>query len=254
MVDCSAQPHNFWYFVGLIATDGCLSTHGWVINLTSKDRGYLEDVRSTLQIPNRIGHKRSGAGRISYLLQMRNKHLYKTLSELGLTPRKSLTLGGLDVPAAYFADSLRGVIDGDGNIHTWVHPGNGIRQWALRIYSASPAFIRWLESSIETRFAVRGRLHMETRGARHPLHVLKFGKLPAQVILEACYYPECLAMPRKMTRAIQCVQTPNGVRGYGDVVAGVAKPEDARRLKRRGRKRPWGCESLPRHQHPPERL
>ena len=138
---------------------------------------------------------------------------------------------------AYFGDFLRGMIDGDGSIYTWIHSSNGRRQWALKISSASPLFAGWLKSAIEDFFAVRGSLYVG-KGKLHPIHVIKFGKLPAKVILQACYYPGCLAMSRKLERAQQCMNTPNGVRKYGNVVAGVVELEDTRDLKSRGRQRP----------------
>lgn len=224
MVDISStHPQHFWYFVGLIAADGCLSTDRSNINLTSKDREHLGLVKRTLQIPNRIGRKLSGAGRISYAIQMRNRDLYRFLLEVGLTPRKSLTLGSLRIPMSYFPEFLRGVIDGDGCIRTWIHSHNGKRQWALQITSASPAFSWWLKSMIEEVFCVRGRLHVREQAQRHPVYIVKFGKLAAQVILRACYHPGCLAMTRKLALAQRCVQTPNRVRYYGNVLAGVAE-------------------------------
>jgi len=227
---------HLWYFVGLITSDGCLCRDGSHINLTSKDHSFLEVLRNTLRITNRIGTKIGGSGSVSFQIQMGNKTLHRFLQQVGLTPAKSLTLGVLNIPIQRFPDFLRGMIDGDGCILTWIHSSNGRRQWALHISSASPVFASWLKLSIETFFGVRGRMHVrEGRGSRHPLYIVKFGKLPAQVILRACYYAGCVAMPRKFSRALQCIATPNGMRKYGDVVAGVAKLVSAGALKAPGR-------------------
>ncbi len=94
--------------------------------------------------------------------------LHQVKQALGLTCR----VGRMD----YFPDFLRGVIDGDGYIRTW--------------------------------------------------------------ILRACYYAGCAAMPRKFESAWKCVTTPNGVRKYGNVIAGVVELADTQRLNRCGRKRP----------------
>lgn len=117
-------------------------------------------------------------------MYIRPEHLWyfvRFLLGVGLTPHKSLTLGGLDIPISRFPDFLRSMIDGDGCIHTWIHPGNGRRQWASRISSASPVFASWLRLSIEAYFGVRGRIHVtKGKGNRHPIYMIKFGKLPAR--------------------------------------------------------------------------
>ena len=41
--------HHFWYLVGAIATDGCLSSSGRQVILTSKDRDYLATIREARQ-------------------------------------------------------------------------------------------------------------------------------------------------------------------------------------------------------------
>lgn len=239
MVDLlHSRPTAFWYFVGLITSDGCLSRDGSHISLTSKDREFLEKLKTTLGIPNNIGRKIGGTGSLSFQIQMGSKALYSLLLDIGLKPNKSLTLGALKIPMPYCPDFLRGMIDGDGCIRTWIHSSNRRRQWALPLYSSSPIFALWLKSLIEGNFAVRGRLHVYEAPKRHPRHIIKFGKLSAKVILRACYYPECLAMPRKWELARRCIQTPNGVTKYGNVVAGVVEPADTRDLKSRGRKRP----------------
>ncbi len=114
-----------------------------------------------------------------FRLQIYSASLYGFLLNVGLTPAKSLTLGPLNIRMDHFPDFLRGVIDGDGNIHTWIHSNNGIRQWALRITSASPVFTTWLKALIEDYFAVCGSVRVE-KGKLYPFHTIKFGKLTAK--------------------------------------------------------------------------
>lgn len=234
----NTRPEHLWYFVGLIASDGCLIKDGRHIVLTAKDPFFLDQIRQSLALTCGVSRQIGGAGRMYCRLQIYSKNLYAFLLNVGLTPAKSLTLGALRIPAPHFRDFLRGVIDGDGCIRTWIHPSNGLRQWAVKITSASPVFASWLKSSIEGHFQARGRLHVAKRTGKNPIYDIKLGKLAAQVVLMACYYPGCLAMNRKFESAQQCINTPNGVRKYGNVVAGVAKPAHARGLNPRGRKRP----------------
>lgn len=178
MVDPTrTPPEHFWYFVGLITSDGCLYQDGRHINLVSKDLKYLEALKRTLQILNKIGSKVGGTGSLAFQIQMCNKRPYNHLLEVGLKPKKSLILGPLNV-------AIRGIREASPN------PRYEVRETSSEGY-ASGVLLSW-----------------------------------------------CLAMARKLERVLQCINTPNGVRKYGNVVAGVAKPENARRLNRRGRKRP----------------
>ena len=111
---------DLWYFVGLIATDGNLSSDGRHINVTAKDPFFLEDVKKALGLQNRVTPKPNGKGVISYQIQFSNIIFYNFLLSIGLTPRKSLTPGELQVPEIWFSDFLRGVVDGDGCIGNWL--------------------------------------------------------------------------------------------------------------------------------------
>lgn len=223
MFDLSnARPAHLWYFAGLITSDGCLLRDRRHITLTSKDYVLLHQLKQTLGLSCGVGRQIGFRGRVYFRLQIYSTSLYRHLLNVGLTPSKSVSLGALNLSMPHFHDFLRGLIDGDGNIHTWIHSGNGIRQWALRISSAAPVFAYWLKSLIEEFFAVRGSIHVE-EGKQHPIYTIKFGKLSAKVILRACYYDGCLTIPRKFASAKWCIETPHGVKKYGDVVAGVAK-------------------------------
>ena len=200
------EEKDLWYLVGLIATDGCLSGDGRHIDITAKDFDFLDAVRGSLNVTNKIGFKVSGGGHINRRIYITNKNLYEFLLEVGLTPRKSLTLGHLNIPEHGFVDFLRGVIDGDGGIRGWIHPSNGGEQWVLRIYSAAPVFTEWIKNAIETWFNVKGRVHLN----KVKVFTVKFGKLAAQRILKECYYDGCLALARKSTLAASCVASAPG--------------------------------------------
>lgn len=118
-----------------------------------------------------------------------------------------MTIPALAVPDHGFADFLRGVIDGDGNIRRWQHPTNSREQWAVRIYGASEPFIRWLQVTMERLWSVKGFVHQrEPEDERHhTLYTLKYGKLAARVILANCYVPGSLALERKRVLAVACI-------------------------------------------------
>lgn len=213
-------PADLWYVVGLIATDGCISGDGRQVDITSADRPHLEVVRRILGVDNTIGEKKNGSptSKTYYHIQIRSRSLLQFLTAVGVTPRKSFTIGPLDVPDETFPDFLRGVIDGDGSIRTWVHPGNGVRQWALKISTASPRFAVWLQSRIDGCFRVRGALHRKATGRIHPIYEVKYGKLAMKIILRACYYPDSPALERKRAMALECIRTVNKHKWYRDVI------------------------------------
>ncbi len=214
-------PADLWYVVGLIATDGCISGDGRHVDITSAERPYLEMVRRILGVENAIGRKYNGSqtSKTYYHIQIGSRSLVQFLAAVGVTPRKSLTIGPLDVPDETFPDFLRGVIDGDGSIRTWVHPQNGIRQWSLKISTASLAFAIWLRLRIEEQFQVKGAIHRkQNSGRRQPLYDVKYGKLAMKIILAACYYAGAAALDRKRDLALECLRSVNKHRWYRDVI------------------------------------
>lgn len=223
MVDLSSvKPQNLYYIIGFIATDGSLSKDARHISLVSKDRDLLVAIRDALNLGNRIGLKSRGEnkkGKIYSVLQIGDKKFYNFLLSIGLTPRKSLTLKAVKIPSKYFADFLRGVIDGDGNINTWIHASNGNRQWAVRIFSAAPEFTRWLKGEIENEFGVRGKMYEDKRVDRkNSLFSLKFGKIAAKAVLKRCYYRNCLTLQRKYVKSRWCLSDKNRLSKYGNVI------------------------------------
>ena len=201
----------FWYFVGLVATDGCLYQDGRHVEITAKEKAYLYTLRKTLNLRSNVYEKKNGRGQIAHHIQICSTLLYAKLIELGLTPKKSLTIGPLHVPDHGFADFLRGVIDGDGNIRRWRHPTNAREQWVLRVYSSSKPFVQWLQEVIERLWNTTGILHLKKNPAPYqPGYTLKYGKLAAKTILRQCYYPGALALERKRKLAAECVAAPVG--------------------------------------------
>lgn len=193
---------DLWYIIGYIATDGNLSKDGRHIDITSKDRAHLYKIRKALGLKLKIGRKARGGESLKKYstLQIGNVKFYHFLLTLGLSPRKSLTLSAIKVNRRFVNDFLRGVIDGDGNISTWIHKTNLCRQWRLRIYSASPEFILWLNKTIEEEFGFVGVIHYPTSG-KGKVCRLHFGKTKASLILKYIYYKDCLSLDRKRDAA-----------------------------------------------------
>jgi hypothetical protein len=99
-----------------------------------------------------------------YRVQVSHAKLYRWLLTVGLTPRKSLTLGRIDVPDRYFFDLARGLIDGDGSIVTLVHFPTRNRYPTYRyerlwtyFLSASRAHVEWVQETLAVH-GIDGRI------------------------------------------------------------------------------------------------
>jgi len=150
--------HNFAYGVGLIATDGCLSSDKRHIEFCSKDLEQIINFKKSFCIKNKITRKGRGGfkGKPYYRVQFGDVRLYDFLIKIGLTPKKSHSIDSLDIPRRLFADFLRGVIDGDGSIGYFMHPESKQKQFRTRITSASKNFLKWLNNRTTAILNVRG--------------------------------------------------------------------------------------------------
>lgn len=187
------------YCVGLIATDGCLYSDGRHIDFTSKDYELVEHVRQRFGPQNRICTKGRGGGPQRYFrIQLGNVQLYQWFCSLGLSPRKSLTLGALDVPDTVFADFLRGCLDGDGNLSVYwdsIFPNS--RRCYVRFYSASRPHLDWLQATVARLFILKG---YQTRPTPRVLR-LNYAKRASLKLLRHLYYSDeipCLQRKRKI--------------------------------------------------------
>lgn len=202
------NPAHLWYVIGYIVADGNLSVDGRHINITSKDRGHLYFIRNSLGLQVKIGKKgrKQDSQKVYSYFCISSVTFYRYLLYIGLIPQKSLSLGQIKINENFFTDFLRGIIDGDGNISYWTHKTNATTQWCLRIFSGSFSFIDWLNRSITDHFGIQGRIIR--KNSLHTLYTLKYGKKSAGHILKELYYPNCLALKRKMILAHLCLQSP----------------------------------------------
>ena len=136
---------NLAYAVGLITTDGSLSKDGLLVDLTSKDREQLDNFSECLGFKFKIGKKWNVDGREHLRIQFKNRLFYDFLLSIGLTPKKSLTIGKLLIPSKYFFDFLRGCFDGDGCFYSYYDPRwKSSHMFYLTFSSASQNHTSWL--------------------------------------------------------------------------------------------------------------
>jgi hypothetical protein len=196
------------YVVGLIVTDGCLSSDLRNIAFTSKDIEQIGNLIRILKLKNKIGFTRNKKSE-AYRINISNVQFYDWLLKIGLTSNKSLTLGKIKIPDKYFVDFLRGHLDGDGSINTYIDKYNAKKNPEYiyeRIFvtfiSASKNHILWLHNKIMKIVGVKGAIHVSKvkNDFQNPMYIIKFGKKESLKLLGKIYYSEsllCLSRKRR---------------------------------------------------------
>lgn len=195
---------EFAYVIGLIAADGNLSPDGRHITFTSKDLELAVLFKQYLKHEGKIGKKsRGGDGEKKYfVVQLGDVVFYKFLLSIGLTPKKSKTINKLKIPQKYFYDFLRGCIDGDGSIGSFIHPESRLPQFKVRIVSASKLFLEWVRS-MTIKDGIKGFFTIA-----NGVYVLVFAKGDSTKLLNLVYYvgfPSSLE--RKYLQAVKLLQS-----------------------------------------------
>lgn len=192
---------DFAYAVGLITTDGSLSIDGRHINLTSKDIDQIQTFIRILDLKNKIGIKYSSQSKEKeyYQVQFGNVKLYRFLVSIGLTPNKTKTIGHLEIPDKYFADFLRGHLDGDGCTYSYNDP-----RWKksfmfyTNFVSASRTHLMWIEETIKRLYGISGRIT-----PHGTIYHLRYAKKSSCVIIKAMYYKNTLpCLKRKRSKIV----------------------------------------------------
>ena len=211
--------------VGLIATDGNLSGDGRHLSVVSKDRDVLETLRVCLNIRAAITSHPGGHGHSALRVQWGDRHFYDWLLSIGLTPAKSLTLRPLAVPDTVFPDFLRGCIDGDGSITTYVDRYNTFKKPTyvytrlfVSLVSASPRFLEWIRATVQRLAGLAGHLTVKRSTLHSDLWCLRYAKRESLALLRWIYREPnapCLGRKRKIAAEFLVPRTPSPRRGPG---------------------------------------
>ena len=196
------------YVVGLLATDGCLSSDRRHIILTSRDRQLVQTYLECLGRPIRYTLGRTRRGKLAYYAQSSDVAFYDWLKSIGLTPRKSLTLGPIEVPDAYLLPLVRGLLDGDGSIVNFRHrptptkyPNYVYERLWVFFLSASRSHIDWLRDRLKEAVGLNGYVERIVRKKRRDLFRLKYGKRESIILLRLLYADSsapCLERKRRI--------------------------------------------------------
>jgi len=196
------------YAIGLLATDGCLSPAGHLVDLTSKDKEQLENFSKCLRADFTIGTKAAKIEkRISFRVQFKNVMFYQFLETIGLTPRKSKTIGRLNIPPMFLWDFLRGVYDGDGCSYSyWDTRWRSSFMFYTSFVSASHDFVKWLQDEIQAQAGVLGRI--EAPKSARAVFQLRYAKKGSLVVLRRMYHrKEVVCLSRKRLKVEKFLAT-----------------------------------------------
>ena len=105
----------YWYFIGLIASDGYISDERVEIALNKKDAYMVEKIRDLI-CPTKPIYKKEKTNSVKFIIH--NKIIAKELKLLLSmnSNNKHSELKFPNVPKKYMKDFIRGYIDGDGSI------------------------------------------------------------------------------------------------------------------------------------------
>lgn len=189
----------FWtprlaYAIGLIATDGCI-TRGRMLGFPSADRELVAHLLTCLGKENKISKARTESGGVVYRTQIGDASFCRWLVTIGITERKSLTIGALVVPDEHLFTLARGLLDGDGSIiNERARADVGRRDdyyWEYlqtKFVSASRPHLDWLKAKLDAALGVNGLIITRTpRERRHACYTLRYSKRDSHQLLPALY-------------------------------------------------------------------
>lgn len=181
--------NNFAYGIGLMTADGNLSSDGRHLVFVTTDKELAVYVKEIFEVRANIIHKYAQKEKklgLHYRLQWGDVTLYNFLVRIGLTPNKSLTIGELLIPDAFFIDFLRGSFDGDGCFYSYFDPRwKSSFMFYTTFSSGSPHHIDWLQRSIFCFIGIRGHLTKGKKG--NGIHQLKYAKKESLILLSHLY-------------------------------------------------------------------
>lgn len=193
---------NIAYAVGLITTDGNLSSSKRHIEFTSKDIQLIKTFKKCLDIKNKIGFKIGSFSDKKYpRVQFGDIVFYNWLLKIGLTPHKSKTLGELKIPNKYFFDFLRGHFDGDGCCYSyWDKRWRSSFMFYITFVSASKKHINWLKRKIKILADVNGYLG---KAGKDKIYQLRYAKRELKILISKMYYKKELPRLNRKFKKLQ---------------------------------------------------
>ena len=201
---------EFAYAIGLLVTDGCLSSNGRHILFVSKDLQQIRNFMNCLSLEDiKIGKAVSGyLGKRAYRVQFGDILFYRFLESIGLSSAKSKTIGVVEIPDEYFFDYLRGCFDGDGCFYSYWDPRwRSSHMFYIEFISASKRHMDWLQKELSEKIGLKGHITKDGKGSTYQL---KYAKREALAIISKMYYTHgvvCLSRKKIKIEKALAVET-----------------------------------------------
>jgi len=155
------------YVLGFFAADGSMIRNNrgaCFIEFKITDRSILLKIKQALGSNHKISRKTysNDKWKTTYRLQIGSKEIFKDLTELGFSQKKSKKMKLPFVPIEFWGHFVRGYFDGDGNVHfkQYYAKDRGKKRWSFStcFTSGSKIFLRDLHKSLSP-FVKGGFLH-----------------------------------------------------------------------------------------------
>lgn len=133
------------YIIGFIAADGNIYTKRSRLTITQhgNDRYLLEQIKSELKSERPIFERENGI----HDIVITSREIVQDLLKIGLTDKKSLTLGRLNIPEEYMSHFVRGYFDGDG-CACYFHEKQNMEKPKLSIsILGTEVFLKWIREA-----------------------------------------------------------------------------------------------------------
>lgn len=174
------------YILGWIYSDGNIAKNRPRLKIACCDEGILFSIREMLGSNHPIySYLPKNRTRTQYTLVIDSHKIYNKLLNIGLVPAKSKIIHMPKIPNKYFAQFVRGIIDGDGSVFLERQYYKNKKYIFLRltIISASEAFLNVLQNRIHKLFKVRQKNLSKNRTAFQ----IKYSTKEALPILKKIY-------------------------------------------------------------------
>ncbi len=207
---------KFAYAIGLLSTDGCLYNDNRHLSLTTKDIEQAENFKKCLGLKVKIGLKSSGSTKEKkyFHVQFGDVLFYSFLQSIGLTSKKSLTMGKIKIPKELFFDFLRGCFDGDGCSYSYWDPRwRSSYMFYISFASGSYKFITWIRKEVSNRLKIKSHIGI-SKNKPNVFYQLKYSKYAAIELAKAMYEgSDKYYLNRKKLKINKCL----GIIGQADM-------------------------------------
>lgn len=182
------------YILGMICADGNVidSPKRLTITLHRKDNYMLENINQLLESKRPIYKRESKCND----LVLTCGEIVDDLNKLGVMSKKSLVLEWLKVPDEYLKDFVRGYIDGDGCVCTYIRHRYSKDELVLEVsVLGTENFLNGMSSSVSNAIGIKAmKVHKVTSSN---IHVMKWSGSTAKKLLQWIYSDSQLHLTRK---------------------------------------------------------